>query len=479
MRSRRFLFALVLGALIIGALAAGHADGTAPAPAPTASVSPSASVLGASDTVWFCPGLPPALSPKSARVTVANIGDAPTDVVVTDLADKGNATHVGFAVPSNTVVTKKREELGAPGSLTVESFGGQVVVEEGIERADGLDTTPCATRTSPHWYFAAGTTPRGVQQWLVIDNPYASDAKVDVTLRTSSGVRRPDLLQNLDITRRSRNVIAIHDIAVRQDRVAVEVDTEFGSVVAAQTLVYTSAAGTPGVAVSIGSPIAATDWRFPGGVAQTGSTGWVAIANVGDADAQVDVQPTAETSTQTLPATTLTVAQDDVAWVQLGQCAGTATKACVPLPVGMRYSLDVRSEQSVSIVAQTLTRFGDAPDLVGTVTSPGAVAPARSWAFARSRVGGERTTTLSLFNPAAAPAVVGVGLVHDGSVDRPRALQNVTVPPGREVTLTVVGGRTPSTHDAALTVDSNAPIFVQRSIVATGEAVSSIGIVVG
>jgi len=478
-RSRRFLFVVVLGALIVAALAAGHADGTAPAPAPAATVSTSASELGASDTVWFCPGLPPTLSQKSARVTVANIGDARTDVVVTDLADKGKDTHVGFAVPANSVVTKKREQLGTPGSLTVESFGGRVVVEEGIERAGALETTACATRTAPNWYFAAGTTPHGVEQWLVIDNPYASDAKVDVTLRTSSGVRRPDALQSLDITRRSRDVIAIHNIAVRQDRVAVEIDAEFGSVVAAQTLVYTAAAGTPGVAMSIGSPRAGTDWTFPGGVAQTASTGWVAIANVGAADTQVDVQPMAEASKPALPATNLTVAQDDVAWVQIGQCAGAATKACVPIPAGARYALDVRSEQGVAIVAQTLARFGNAPDLVGAVTSPGAMAPARSWAFARSRVAGERTTTLSVFNPGAAPAVVRVGLVHDGVVDRPRALQGVTVPPGREVTLTVVGGRAPSTRDAALIVDSDAPVIVSRAIVATGEAVSSIGVVVG
>ena len=136
----------------------------------------------------------------------------------------------------------------------------------------------------------------------MIDNPYASDAKVDVTLRTSSGVRRPDALQGLDIARRSRDVIAIHDIAVRQDRVAVEVDAEVGSVVAAQTLVYTAAAGTPGVATV--DRLAASPrptGRSPGGVAPTRRRPrCVAIANVGDDDAQVDVQATAEASKQAL-----------------------------------------------------------------------------------------------------------------------------------------------------------------------------------
>lgn len=480
MKSRRFLFMLVVAALVAGALAAGRASSAPPAPAPSAAVAPGAAAIGPSTTAWFCPGLPTALEHRSARVTFANIADATAEVVVTDLADKGKATQVAFSVPPNSVVTKTRDQLGGPGSITVEWFGGRLLVEEGITGARALDVAPCATRTSAHWYFAAGTTPRGVQQWIVIDNPYASDAKVDVTLRTSSGVRRPDALQGLDIARRSREIIAVHDIAVRQDRVAVAIDAESGSVVAAQSLVYTAAAGTPGVALSLGSPTAGTDWTFAGGVAQPSTNAWVAIANVGGADAQVDVQATGEASKRALAPTMVAVAEDDVAWVQLGQCSAAAGKGCVPILDGERYSLDVQSEQRVSIVAQVFTRFGDVPDVVGTVTSPGAVAPARSWAFARSRVNGERATTLSVFNPQAGPAVVSVALVHDGEEQRPRSLQRVTVPPGRQITLTVVGGSNrSSTIDAALTIDSNSPVFVERSIVATYEVVRSVGVVVG
>jgi hypothetical protein len=479
MRSRRLLFIVVIAALVAAALAAGRATNAPTSPAPSPSAAPGAAALGPSTTAWFCPGLPTALGHRSARVTFANVADATAEVVVTDLADKGAPTQVAFSVRPNSVVTKTRDQLGGPGSLTVESFGGRLLVEEGTTGSRALDLTPCATRTSAHWYFAAGTTPRGVQQWVVIENPYASDAKVDVTLRTSSGVRRPDALQGLDIARRSRVIIAVHDIAVRQDRVAVAIDTEVGSVVAAQSLVYTAAAGTPGVAISLGSPTAGTDWTFAGGLAQPSTNAWVAIANVGGADAQVDVQATGESTKRALAPTIVSVAEDDVAWVQLGHCAAAAGKGCIPIPDGERYSLDVQSEQSVSIVAQVLTRFDDAPDLVGTVTSPGAVAPARSWAFALSRVNGERATTLSVFNPEADPAVVSIGLVHDGTVKRPRSLQRVTVPPGREITLTVVGGPRPSTIDAALTIDSTTPIFVERSIVVRDEAVRSVGVVVG
>ena len=477
MKSRRFVFVVVLAVVIAAAIAAGTAtSSTAPSTAEPGGTNP---VLAQSDTVWFCPGLPPALPSRSARVTFANIGAGAADVVVTDLADKGTATQQTIRVPSNAVVTKNRDQLGAPGALTVETFGGRILVEEGIEGVRALESTPCATRSAAHWYFGAGTTPRGVQQWLVIDNPYASDAKVNVTLRTSTGVLRPDALQGMDVMRRSRSVIPIHESAVRKDRVAVEVSVDLGSVVAAQTLVYTSVTGTPGVALSLGVPAVGTEWTFAGATAQPGSSAWVAIANVGADDAQVEVQATAESSKTVLAPASVTVAQDNVVWVRLGQCAGATEKACIAIPNGVRYGLNVRSDQNIEIVAQTLGRLDNAPDVVGTITSPGAIDPARAWAYARSRVRGERSTSVALFNPSAGPAVVDIGLVHDGRVDHPRALQKITVPPGRSVTAVVVGGSKPSLTDAALTIVSDQPIFVERSIIAVGEAATAVGVVVG
>ena len=484
MTSRRFLFVVVLGALLVGALVAGRASSTtAPAPV-TASVSPDPAVLNAARTAWFCPGLPPVLPHAAARVTFANVGDVVADVVVTDLADQGRATHVPISIAPNTVVTKPRDQLGGPGALTVETFGGRVVVEEGIEGAGALESAPCASESAPHWYFAAGTTPRGVQQWLVIDNPYASDAKVDVTLRTSTGVRKPDALQSLDVARRSREVVAIHDAAVRQDRVAVEVDAEVGSVVAAQTIVYSATAGPPGVALALGSPVTAADWTFAGAVGHPDSTAVVAIANVGNDIAQVDVQATPNTSKQTVNPASISVAQDDVAWVQLGHCgasppAASKPKACINVPDNVAYSLDVRAEQNVAVVAQTLTHFDDAGDIVGAVTSPGGVGPARQWVFARSVVAGERTTTLSFFNPGAAPSSVDVGFVHDGTVGHPVSVQHITVPPGRAVTVTVVVPRKVPKRDAALLIDATQPVFAQRLIVGADEVSSSVGVVVG
>ena len=275
----------------------------------------------------------------------------------------------------------------------------------------------------------------------MIDDPYASDAKVDITMRTNDGVRRPERLQGFDIARRSRAVIAVHDFAVRNERVAVEVVAKIGAVVAAQTLVFSSDAGGPSVATTLGVTAPSDHWVSPAGASVSGATGWVAISNDGDDEAQVAVQAVPE-SGEAVPPVTLTLSQDEVAWVQVGNCPTNADE-CVRVPDDTRYSLDVRSDGGVPVAVQTITRSRPDGDEVGSATTPGSSGPASRWAFATSRVSGEQSTTLAFVNPLAQPAHVRVAPVHEGRVDHPDSLQAITVPPGRRTTVRVVGPRTP------------------------------------
>ena len=473
MKSRRFLFVAVLLVLLAAAFAIGK---TSSEPRTVAAANGSETAAAASSDVWFCPGEPTTIAPKYGRLTLANVADEKAEVEVTDLADSGATTQTTLGVAAHSVLTKARASLGAPGALTIEAFGGRVLAEEGVEGPAMFESTPCATQAARQWFFAAGTTPRGVQQWLVLENPYASDAKVNVTLRTSSGVREPGILQSVDVAPRSRNLIALQNIAVREDRVATEVDAQVGSVVASQIIVYTADAGTPGVAQSLGSTTSAMHWSFAGGIARRDSSSYVAITNVGDDAAQVDIQAAAQSPKAAIAPASLNLAQDDVAWVQIGQCpASSRAKACISVPSGVRYSLDIRSESGIAIVAQTVDRFALA-DGGGTTSLLGGLVPATAWTFARSTVPGESETDLSFVNPGAVPASVSIGAVHNGRIDNRSAFQHLTVAPGRQVTIRYNGGRSPSKVDAALTVDSTVPIYAERLIVTQDEAGASNGV---
>jgi len=480
MKSRRFLFIVVLVALVAVGLAVGNGSSAAPEHVAVPASGTNASALASSNTVWFCPGAPAKVYPASAgRVTLSNIGDAAAEADVTDLADDGTPTHTQLRVPADSVVTRPRDAFGGPGALTVETFGGRVVVEEGITASKAFESTPCATRTSTHWYFAAGSTPRGVEQWLVITNPYASDAKVDVTLRTSGGVRKPDDLQAMDVARRSRSVIAVHDYAVRLDRVAVEVDAEVGSVVASQVSVFTADAGGPGVAQTIGSPAPASEWTLPGGIARRHASTYVAIANVGGETAQVDVQATDAHKKASISPLILTVVQDAVVWVQLGECEGAAAKTCLTIPDGTHYMVDVRAEQNVSIVAQSFSRYEIASGALATTTALGAITPERSYVFGRSSPSDAVGTSIAVFNPSGVAASVDVSTTTGGRVTRLSTLQHVVLGPGAQVTLSVPRSRRGPNPDAAVTLTSSQPVFVERTIIVEDEASTSAGVVAG
>jgi len=473
-KPRRALFVVVIVVLLVVAVLVGNAKASKPAPAAQPA---SASTLDGGD-VWFCPGLPPSLRAGDGRITFANTGSTPANIAITVLADKVAPTHQTLTVAANTVVAKHRTDLGPAGALTIETFGGQVAIEEGLDGPSGLESTPCASRTAATWQFAAGTTLRGVQQWLVIENPYASDAKVDITLRTSDAVRRPESLQGMDVTRRSRVVVPIHDLAVRIDHVAVQVSARLGEVVAAQTLVYTADSGTPGVATTLGATDASDHWTFAEGANLTDTESWVALANVGGADTQVTVQVLGEKNLQLRP-TTVPLPQDGVVWVQLGHCA-PKDAACVNIPGGTRYGLDVRADQGMRIVAQEIERLNDSPAGSGATTSLGFTNSATSWVFARSRADVSHGSSLALLNSLAQNVTVNVALVRDGQVIRSKELQHLVIPGGHRSSLTVVRGDAKRASPiAAVLVEASAPVVVERQMAGDTDVSRSVGVAVG
>src|SRR5262249_48799871 len=114
--------------------------------------------------------------------------------------------------------------------VVVEVVGGQAAVAHELRTSDDIATEPCSRRAAPDWYFAAGTTVRGSQQFLVLFNPFGDDAVVDATALTDTGVQEPDQLQGLGVPRRSRVTIPIHDLVPRQELVALAVHARTGRV---------------------------------------------------------------------------------------------------------------------------------------------------------------------------------------------------------------------------------------------------------
>jgi hypothetical protein len=415
---------------------------------------------------------------------VSNQGADATDAVVTVNPDDGTeAVQRTVSIPGHSVRSFNRATLGASdgtrsaddarslptGPLVVEPLSPDVVVEQGVETAQSLDLMACATTTSTDWYFAAGTTVRGVKQWLVLDNPTSTDARVDVEVRTDVGLRVLPELQGVDVPGRSRFVIEMDNQAVRQERVAVVVHAAVGRVVASQTMQFTSVAGTIGVASTVGALAPARRWWFTDGVARPDADERVAISNLGPIDTQVIAQ--ALTGSGVVTPVSISVPANGVSWVRIGSCEPGA-KDCLDVPENRAYELIV-SDAQVPVVAQTFSRFAGGTGSRGATTSTGTTVPGRRWVVASTRAVEGRTTTVSVMTPGPRAAHVDVAVVHDGRAARPPALQDVTVAANDRAALPA--NALPD-GDAALLVTSDEPVVVESTIYAAREATRSTGI---
>lgn len=438
-------------------------------------------------TAWYCPGVPDSFPAADQTITLSNLGTTDSDAVITVHPDSGDDAIIRtVSVPKASLRTFSRATLTdvsvntdrpngtsapkplPPGPVVVEPFSPDVVVSAGVESDNSLAVVPCGTAASADWYFAAGTTVRGASQWLVLDDPFSSDARVDITLRTDSGLQQLPSLQGVDVPGRSRVVIPIHDSAVRQARVAVEVHADVGRVVASQTLAFTSAAGQPGVATSLGALEPSGSWWFSDGKAIPDAIQQVAVTDLGVIDAQVVVQALIGSKGIVNPVQ-LTVPSGQVSWVQIGGCARNA-KDCLAVPKNTGFELTVQSEAKVPIIAQTLSRFTDSDTALGATTVIGETKPAREWVIARTRAVDPRSTSIALLNSGVVAAHVSVQVVHDGVIDRPQDMQGLTIRAGSRAVLPsgLKGVTRPA--DTAVVITSDVPIFAESTIYAQRDA---------
>ncbi len=482
--SRRAPILVVVIVLVAAGVAAGRAHAVR-APRAAAPVDAAQLPRGrALSTAWYCPGLPASFPVRQQTLSLSNLGPGDADAVVTVQPDNGAAPVVRtVTVPHDSVRTFDRASLSkAPGPLVVEPFSSDVVVQSGLESDDALDQVTCADSAGTHWYFAAGTTARGVSQWLVLDDPFATDARVDVAIRTESGLTLLPDLQGLDVPGRTRVVVPIHDQAVRRKRVSVEVHAVLGRVVASQTLQFAAASGTPGVAATLGALAPSGRWWFADGYTFPDASQWVALSVLGPLDAHVTVQALVG-SGGIVPPVALTVPGEGTSWVQVGGCERLEA-GCLHVPAKTGYQIQLQSDRRVPILAQTLSRFGDQQTALGATTSTGSTVAATRWVIPRTHARAERTptpgtnpgTSIWLMNAGGRPAEVSVEVVRGGTVERPAALQHVTIAPSSRLglparTLGAAGG-----EDAAVVITSDQPIFAESTIYARRDASRAPGI---
>lgn len=182
---------------------------------------------------WFCPH---GGGPKQWKATLylANPGAEPVTARVTPLSarEPGRSTELTVQARGTAAVTVPAR--GREASTYVEFFGGWIAaswVAQGGGGEIGVGAEPCAAATGRTWFAADGTTEQGQDAYLVVMNPFASDAVFDIALLTPT--RAPIRSSKLtDVVLRPRRSVAfrLNAFAEGEPAVGAEVDVSLGRV---------------------------------------------------------------------------------------------------------------------------------------------------------------------------------------------------------------------------------------------------------
>jgi hypothetical protein len=249
---------------------------------------------------------------------------------------------------------------------------------------------------------------------------------------------------------RGLTVLDIGEHVRRRADVATTVTARTGRVVAGQIATHTAA--PTALLGTLGAPSPGPLWVFPDGLAAPGVAEQYHIYNPAGRDAAVTVELTldqgeAEPFDLTIPA-------------HSSYILDASTEARVPK--GVAHAATVRSTNGIGVVAERTVVATPPSPHTGTTALLGARVAARNWVLA----GGAAVETVDewvvVLNPSNKPTKVSVTALASGVPLPIEGLQDVDVPAGARVALRL--GDHISRADLGLTVNANAPVFVERDL---------------
>ncbi len=209
----------------------------------------------------------------------------------TDTGEQAPAALQGVTIPANTRKTFKVNDY-VPNKFDVSTYvwaaDGRVVCERamyGPGRQWATDSIG-APVLSDKWYLAEGATAGGFETYILIQNPNATNAKVDVKFQTNTGEQAPAMLQGLTIPAKSRRTFKVNDF-VTSYNVSTYVKASEGAVVVERSMF---GSGRAWATDSIGAVMPDTMWYLPEGSTSGGMETFILIQNPNTANAKVNVK---------------------------------------------------------------------------------------------------------------------------------------------------------------------------------------------
>ena len=219
-------------------------------------------------------------------VEVQNPGDEPTSVRLTYLTENGSV-----AGPVATLKPMSRATFEVSSTVpndwevsTVVSAEKPVVAERAVywNRKKGATESIGVTKPAKKWYLAEGSTGGDFETWVLVENPGAEPASVDLTYMTGTG-QKPG--PHLQLAPMSRRTVKVSEMVPGDWSVSTVVSSD--KPVVAERAVYWGH-GIEGTD-SIGTQAPSTTWYLAEGSTGRSFETWVLVQNPGDSPVNIEM----------------------------------------------------------------------------------------------------------------------------------------------------------------------------------------------
>lgn len=375
-------------------------------------------------TGWYCP-VPPG-DGLSSLAAVTNLGDEPLRLRRWGVAGSAATPfQVGDLGPKDRRVVDVKDLGIGEGVAIIEAFGAATMSDALVlGRGTGVASTPCSVQPWTRWLFAVASTARGQDTSLLVTNPFEEEAVIRVRIVTPDADAVPARLKDLVIPPLSQTAVLMAEYYPETASFGMDVTAVRGRVVVSRFSHVATRDGLRGLGLELGLRAPAPRWQFAGGAVPEEGDEHIVLVNPTDREALVQVifQTEAEQ-----------VGAPELAELPVPAARQVAVKVADFLPRGTRHGTTVASSNGVPIVAerQTIATVGGGRRVESTF---GVAAPASRWALpVGSPSGGE--DSLAITNTGGRAAVARVALITDQGEARPPELSQLSVEPGRRVTV--------------------------------------------
>lgn len=342
-----------------------------------------------------------------AWVTLANPSDRRAVVRLTGLTPEGQAERQETSLAPGSSATLEVPALAAASATRVEFFGAPVTAGMVVARPDagGTGAEPCAARPSRRLRLVDGSTVRGERTVIVLANPTAVDAIVDLTVVTEERVVRPGRLQGILLPPGGTDAVDVGRFVLGERTVSVQAEARLGRV--AGSLVGLREDG--GMRLSLASTAGSPRRYLPGG-ADDGTAQVTVLAGRSQAPFRIIVQGLTAQE-ETLEEATVDAARSATFEIEASE-AGLVVAA---------------EREATPTAARRSTRV----DVGDQASTAGVAAPAEGWVIPPvvGSSGGEQLLVIQNPGPAPVTATLLV-LAANGPVPGPGG-GTVTVDGGR------------------------------------------------